>query len=135
MEFTKLSDVEVVETPTDTANVLIEENGVIKKAPKTAVSGGYDAVITLSEDSEGSHLCTLTEGSYETLKSLIDNGEVPNVLITGEWSYGDVYKVNGHSSSCCYNTVNYGIDIEATFLGGNNYFRLMPDGTLTDNWE
>jgi hypothetical protein len=40
MEFKKLSDVEVVAEPTETANVLIEENGVIKKAPKTAVGGG-----------------------------------------------------------------------------------------------
>lgn len=39
MEFKKLSDVEVVETVSDSANVLIEENGVIKKAPKTQVGG------------------------------------------------------------------------------------------------
>lgn len=39
MEFKKLSDVEVVAEPTESANVLIEENGVIKKAPKTAVGG------------------------------------------------------------------------------------------------
>lgn len=38
-EFKKLSDVEVVAEPTESANVLIEENGVIKKAPKTAVGG------------------------------------------------------------------------------------------------
>lgn len=39
-EFKKLSDVEIVETPMDTANVLIEENGVVKKAPKEAIGGG-----------------------------------------------------------------------------------------------
>lgn len=39
MEFKRLSDVEVVVEPTESANVLIEENGVIKKAPKTAVGG------------------------------------------------------------------------------------------------
>ena len=39
MEFKKLSDVEVVEAVSDAANVLIEENGVIKKAPKTQVGG------------------------------------------------------------------------------------------------
>lgn len=38
-EFKKLSDVAAVETPADTANVLIEEDGVIKKAPKSAVGG------------------------------------------------------------------------------------------------
>lgn len=39
MEFKRLSDVEVIAEPTESANVLIEENGVIKKAPKTAVGG------------------------------------------------------------------------------------------------
>lgn len=39
-DFKKLSDVEIVKTPKDTANVLIEENGMIKKAPKSAIGGG-----------------------------------------------------------------------------------------------
>ena len=50
-EFKRLSDVEVVAEPTESANVLIEENGVIKKAPKTAVGGAGgepDMVITLN---------------------------------------------------------------------------------------
>lgn len=37
--FKKLSDVDVVETPNESAHVLIEENGVIKKAPKDEVGG------------------------------------------------------------------------------------------------
>lgn len=38
-EFTKLSAVEAVETVSETANVLIEEDGVIKRVPKTAIAG------------------------------------------------------------------------------------------------
>ena len=38
-EFKRLSDVEVVAEPAESANVLIEENGVIKKAPKTTIGG------------------------------------------------------------------------------------------------
>lgn len=38
-EFKKLSAVEAVETPADTANVLIEEDGVIKRTPKSEVGG------------------------------------------------------------------------------------------------
>lgn len=50
-EFKKISDVEVVAEPTDAANVLIEENGVIKKAPKTTVGGNsdWDAIIDLGD--------------------------------------------------------------------------------------
>lgn len=39
MEFKKLSAVEVVETVSDVAHVLIEENGVIKRVPKDEVGG------------------------------------------------------------------------------------------------
>ena len=47
-EFKKISNVEVVAEPTDSANVLIEENGVIKKAPKTAVGGaGGDSTFVI----------------------------------------------------------------------------------------
>lgn len=38
-EFKRLSDVEVVAEPIESANVFIEEDGVIKKAPKTAIGG------------------------------------------------------------------------------------------------
>lgn len=38
-EFKKLSAVEAVETPADTAHVLIEEDGVIKRIPKSKVGG------------------------------------------------------------------------------------------------
>lgn len=39
-EFKKLADVEIVTEPAETVNILIEENGIIKKAPKTIVGGG-----------------------------------------------------------------------------------------------
>lgn len=39
MEFTRLADVEVVETATDVDKVLIEQNGEIKRVPKTEVGG------------------------------------------------------------------------------------------------
>ena len=40
MEFTKLSEVAIVETATDDDKVLIEQNGEIKRVPKTEVGGG-----------------------------------------------------------------------------------------------
>lgn len=50
MDFKKLSDVEVVAEPSNAANVLIEENGVIKKAPKTAVGGGSGDIVVFAVD-------------------------------------------------------------------------------------
>lgn len=53
MEFTRLADVEVVETATDVDKVLIEQNGEIKRVPKTEVGGsggGGSLIITVNED-------------------------------------------------------------------------------------
>lgn len=50
MEFTKLSEVEVVETANDTDKVLIEQNGEIKRVPKTEVGGGGGNVLVITVD-------------------------------------------------------------------------------------
>ena len=79
MEFKRLSDVEVVAEPTESANVLIEENGVIKKAPKTAV-GGSGYIWTLAEGDytvdEDSLTITITANYDEALKVLDEGGSV-----------------------------------------------------------
>lgn len=50
MEFIRLADVDVVETANDTDKVLIEQNGEIKRVPKTEVggSGGSGNMLTLN---------------------------------------------------------------------------------------
>ena len=77
MEFKKLSDVEVVAEPTESANVLIEENGVIKKAPKAAVGGaGGDSVITFTVVVDYSNNnAALTLGSYDDIINKFRNKE------------------------------------------------------------
>ena len=45
-DFKKLSEVDLTEEVSDTANVLIEEDGIIKRAPKTKVGGASsDSII------------------------------------------------------------------------------------------
>lgn len=89
-EFMKLSDVEVVETPTDTANVLIEEDGVIKKAPKTAVGGAStgsvepDMVITINGYSSqviNNGIFSITDGSVENVFSAFHEGRYPIIKV------------------------------------------------------
>lgn len=51
MEFRRLSDVTLVDKAQETANVLIEENGEIKKVAKTQVGGaGFPTAIIKSND-------------------------------------------------------------------------------------
>lgn len=75
MEFKKLSDVEVVAEPTESANVLIEENGVIKKAPKTAVGGGMGGSLMLYPYN-GDNNEPRVDRTYDEIKDVLDNGGV-----------------------------------------------------------
>ena len=98
-DFKRLSDVEVVAEPTESANVLIEENGIIKKTPKTAVGGGEtDLVIVISENPKTKiteSTLSIVEGSIESVCNAIREGRTPNVKFRfcknmdklGEWYY------------------------------------------------
>lgn len=88
MEFKRLCDVEVVVEPTESANVLIEENGVIKKAPKTAVGGAgeeTDMVIALTapfdfaEPTADTTTITIESGSLEAVVDALAEGRPPVV--------------------------------------------------------
>ena len=93
-EFKKLSDVDIVETPSETANVLIEEDGVIKKAPKTAVGGAgsssneYDMIIHAFFDEWKDFFeiqeseCEIVTGTFEKIAEKIAANEdyMPKVL-------------------------------------------------------
>lgn len=87
-EFKRLSDVEVVAEPTESANVLIEENGVIKKAPKTAVGGAGgmepDMIVDVVYYEE---TATIVKGSYDELLSLCQSNGFPKVVLN---IYGDL---------------------------------------------
>ena len=79
-EFRKLSDVEVVAEPAESANVLIEENGVIKKAPKTAVGGGDDSNYFITFDGyewddniQSYPILAATENLYQKMADRLTN--------------------------------------------------------------
>lgn len=75
MEFKKLSDVEVVESVNDAANVLIEENGVIKKVSKTQIGG---VVGTGSAEPDMVLLTSIYEGTPDDISVI--QGTVNNVF-------------------------------------------------------
>lgn len=113
MEFKRLSDVEVVAEPTKSANVLIEENGVIKKAPKAAVGGSeWDAVIQIDDIYDiNNNTVHFTEGGFNTIVARIKSDEIPKIKIVAYYEYGDVMKTCVEPVSCEYNITVNGIDI------------------------
>ena len=93
-EFTKLSDVEVVETPMDTANVLIEEDGIIKKAPKTAVGGSSNIDLLISCNTEslnfnGSNY-TVNKEDIKAARNKMLNGEPVNIVLKHIYVYSGI---------------------------------------------
>lgn len=113
MEFKRLSDVEVVAEPTESANVLIEENGVIKKAPKTAVGGAGgsdtpDMVITVNGSSSAaivSDTFNITDGSMENVFAAFHEGRYPKVKVRFHLYENDAYtaiREEYNASVCTY---------------------------------
>lgn len=94
-EFTKLGNVVAVDSPSDAANVLIEEDGVIKRAPKTSVGEvSTDTIGILKYDKnnppagvgkDGVSVCVVAK--YDADKEgLTVNGETPTVEQWIEWA-------------------------------------------------
>lgn len=96
LKFEKLSDVEVVEEPSEESHVLIVEGGEVKKAPKGAVGGAggtslnyenTDFVINAKFGStDGTSMSyfyevTFEKGSKEELFTLNDSSLIPSVVI------------------------------------------------------
>lgn len=114
MEFKRLSDVEVVAEPTESANVLIEEDGVIKKAPKTVVGGGEpDMVInikkwtqTIANEGITASDVAIEDGSITNVFNALGEGRMPVIKIRhyegNEEVYGKNYAVNAEEYACCY---------------------------------
>ena len=131
--FKSIADVEVVAEPAESANVLIEENGVIKKAPKTAVGGNteWDAIFELVEGNSGYfYSMELVSGSYEDLKEKIFSGILPNVLMrytNGTYVVGALKA----SSSRCFLDEDV---IQLSFICGYDIrdIRLYSDGRVED---
>ena len=75
-EFKKLSEVERIETVSDNATVLVEEDGEIKRVPKKEVGGAGGYVIRLGQDS------VFAEGQY--VYACLDNyDELYDILVAG----------------------------------------------------
>ena len=136
MEFKRLSDVEVVAEPTESANVLIEENGVIKKAPKTAVGGSseWDAVFIIDDIYEAASTISLSSGSFDAIKAKVEVNDLPKILIVAHYEYGDVYTTCTEPCETRFNHTDSNITI---YFYNNwntrNYFLFNSDNTIA--WE
>ena len=95
MEFTKLSEVPVAEQVNDTDNVLIEQNGEIKRAATDQVGGAGRLVFELTEDiidrEQTSEYGMVITASYDPIyETIMQGGMVWIHIIDGSLYYSVV---------------------------------------------
>lgn len=75
-EFKKLSEVEMLESASDNATVLIEEGGDIKRVPKSAVggAGGYVATVTMDDLETSTGDIAVISENYDALYDVLNAG-------------------------------------------------------------
>lgn len=109
MEFKRLSDVEVVAEPTESANVLIEENGVIKKAPKTTVGGAgveLDGIFESTEHPSYTDITSTTGFDFNAVKEKVLAGKEVVIMLHSEFVYGNTYEMWAKSVGVMYDKTN-----------------------------
>ena len=83
MEFKRLADVDIVETANDTDKVLIEQNGEIKRVPKTEVGGSSKGllIIDANMDVSGEELIANANMTLEAALEAFSNRELSSVSV------------------------------------------------------
>ena len=125
MEFKKLSDVEVVEAVSDNANVLIEENGVIKKAPKNQVGGapigsGIDTYMIVFYGMSDNPVF-VSEGLFERIVYMFEQKIPINLAIYEYQTYDDGIFLYESYVPCAIDYISKTPDGYEVFCKNNEY--------------
>jgi hypothetical protein len=129
-EFKKLSAVEAVESPADTANVLIEEDGVIKKTPFGAFtgSGGDVFVVPVTVTTENGRTVYRTTADHQAAVDAAKAGKPICMHIVK-----DQYTVvMPWLTGCSYDWESEWYVITCQQVSGKYNYRYLwyPDGTI-----
>lgn len=117
MEFTRLSEVAVVETANDEDKVLIEQNGEIKRVPKTQVGGGAGKCLVIIDSNWSREEPDFGNISYSTNMTL---EEAVNALNNAELTGAMIYTNDGLRASVC------GFITDETSNYGETALRIIP---------
>lgn len=121
--FKSIADVEITEKPSESASVLIEEDGEIKRAPKSAVGGTSNSLVMVFSSDEwtdkGYRQILVPDNLYETVTQIFhnyantelklykagyDNLEMYNASYINPFG-NDSYAISFHN--CNYNCIVY----------------------------
>lgn len=86
--FKDIATVDVTELVSESSHVLIEDGGVIKRAPKSQVGGAQNWDVEMEIDYYN-YKSTLISGNYNDVYNKIMNGELPNIKLKVFYEYED----------------------------------------------
>ena len=120
--FKSIADVEVVEKPTNAANVLIEENGVVKKAPKSAVGGAGGGGLYVCFNEDNWTITHAPDDLYNTIKAMYDTCDFTpiNIML--------YYHTDVNLRSMSY--MESRDDYFYIYYDGGYALEVYPDGTI-----
>lgn len=123
-EFKKLSEVNVLEEVSDTASVLVEQNGEIYRAPKTQVggAGGYMLITLTHNNSYVDNYVMHCDINYD---------EMYEALLAGSSVWIDLSEVSGSPYRVmviCFGLTSNGLQIDVMDNSG-----FLPYGVLFPN--
>lgn len=136
--FKSIADVEVIAEPSESANVLIEENGELKKAPKTVVGGAkeeWDLVIEYDSRNDG--LPVIKSGSAQQAYNKAQEGLEPKILLIYTHEYYETMRnvTSSFYEVCFYSDLQTDDLLHIWIDYRNIHFRVLADNTVTREYE
>lgn len=150
-EFKKLSEVEAIETLSETSNVLIEDGGSIKRVPSSAVGGNsggiaeeYDMILKMScsgtyiNNNLNTDSIIIEKGIPSEIVSKMKSGTLVKAIIKLEHTYDVLYtkyitpleiSVSAHST----NSLQVEWIMSSASSGTTPYTRLLYNALITDS--
>ena len=136
--FKSIADTQVVAEPSESVHVLIEENGEIKRAPKTAVGGAggkYDLVIVF--DRAHNEDPYIESGSYQNVYNrIMVEQEEPRIMVKFCTSYYNyAYSIRTHFEQAELIIDLHDPDVQYLYIPLNSResgdsLCVYPDGTI-----
>ena len=138
-EFKTLGSVEALTEVPENANVLVEVDGAIKRAPGGALGGNeYDLVI-IDESTNG--IIAIDSGSYQNVFDKISAKELPRILVKYAHNYGDI-SCAGVTESFKYADIITSTDSSQVLCivyecraRENEQILVEPDGHIEATWS
>lgn len=126
-EFKDIATVDMVETVADTASVLIEEDGIIKRAPKSEVGGGTSTGLSIIY--EDYTLKYASDGIYTALLDIFNNCIPVDINIWSRYVDGDINRMHKQEIS----SIDYYEDYIQINDNSGYYYIIRSNGDVEIN--